>query len=262
VFDPKLGPRVSEAECLRDGGDHGIPAGLDRDGQLRGVDPADTVAAYKDSHGQAHVAVSNPVCICVPRYAVLRSITRPIGEDVAIRLVAAQIAEKNQLLQSRTPSVVVRESVALEAVRGRERSSAIVSQEGLVNLSNSQGLTTISGKMKEQSVTGTMIEKAPVLPDRPLLLCKSADKQAAQIGEIVNFTIRYTNRGGQPISDVVVVDSLTARLEYVPTSSQADKPAIFTMQENEAGSMMLRWQINVPLGPGQSGEVKFQAKVR
>jgi uncharacterized repeat protein (TIGR01451 family) len=78
----------------------------------------------------------------------------------------------------------------------------------------------------------------------------------------VTFTLRYSNRGGTPISDIVIEDSLTGRLEYVPASSQSDRPAVLTMQENEVGSMRLRWQINMPLPPGQSGEIRFRAKVR
>ena len=37
-----------------------------------GVEPEDTVAEYTDSHGRRHVTHSNRVCLCVPRYAVLR----------------------------------------------------------------------------------------------------------------------------------------------------------------------------------------------
>jgi hypothetical protein len=37
---------------------------------------------------------------------------------------------------------------------------------------------------------------------------------------------------------------------------------LFTTQDNEAGSVILRWQINGVLAAGQSGIVTFQAKVR
>jgi uncharacterized repeat protein (TIGR01451 family) len=106
-------------------------------------------------------------------------------------------------------------------------------------------------------------EESPiVLPDRPLVLCKWADKQAAQVGDVVTFTLRYTNQGGRPITDVAVSDSLTTRLEYVPGSSVADRNAVFTTQANEAGSTILRWEITGTLQPGQSGVVRFQARIR
>jgi uncharacterized repeat protein (TIGR01451 family) len=104
--------------------------------------------------------------------------------------------------------------------------------------------------------------EAPCPPDKPLVLVKCADRHTAQPGDVVTFTLRYSNHGGQPITDVAVTDSLAARLEYVPDSSQSDRPAVFTLQQNEAGSLLLRWEITGRLLPGQSGVVRFQARIR
>ena len=41
-----------------------------------------------------------------------------------------------------------------------------------------------------------------------------------------------------------------------------DRPAVFTLQENEAGSVKLRWAIDGVLPPGQSGVITFQARIR
>src|SRR5262249_19680389 len=104
--------------------------------------------------------------------------------------------------------------------------------------------------------------EAPHVPEKPLVLYKLADKHAAQPGDIVTFTLRYANQGGQPITDIAVTDSLSPRLEYVPGSSQADRDAVFTTQENEAGSLILRWEISGQLQGGDSGVIRFKAKVR
>ena len=40
-------------------------------------------------------------------------------------------------------------------------------------------------------------------------------------------------------------------------SAKSDRDAVFTMQENEAGSLILRWEITGRLLPGQSGVVRF-----
>jgi uncharacterized repeat protein (TIGR01451 family) len=104
--------------------------------------------------------------------------------------------------------------------------------------------------------------EVPHAPDQPLTLCKWADKQTAQVGDVVTFTLKYSNLGGQPITDVAVADSLTSRLEYVPGSAQSDRNAVFTIQGNEAGSVLLRWEISGKLMPGQAGVVRFQAKIR
>ena len=34
----------------------------------------------------------------------------------------------------------------------------------------------------------------------PLCLVKSADRGVAQVGDVVTFTLRYSNRGGQPMT--------------------------------------------------------------
>jgi uncharacterized repeat protein (TIGR01451 family) len=102
----------------------------------------------------------------------------------------------------------------------------------------------------------------PQPPDKPLVLCKWTNVTTAQIGDIVTFYLKFSNQGGQPITDVAVSDSLTARLEYVPGSAKADRDAVFTMQQNEAGSLILRWEIQGRVLPGQGGVVSFQAKIR
>jgi uncharacterized repeat protein (TIGR01451 family) len=102
----------------------------------------------------------------------------------------------------------------------------------------------------------------PSPPDKPLVLFKWANRTSAQVGDVVTFFLKFTNHGGQPISDVAVSDSLTGRLEYVPGTAHSNRDAVFTTQENEAGSVLLHWEITGTLLPGQSGVVSFQARVR
>ena len=44
--------------------------------------------------------------------------------------------------------------------------------------------------------------------------------------------------------------------------AQADRDAVFTTEANEAGSVILRWEIGGRLLPGEGGVLRFQAKVR
>jgi uncharacterized repeat protein (TIGR01451 family) len=83
-----------------------------------------------------------------------------------------------------------------------------------------------------------------------------------KIGDEVTITIRYTNHTRQPVSEVVVSDNLTARLEYVPGSSESDRPANVTTESNSVGSSVVRFDIPGVLQPGQGGVVKFKARVR
>jgi uncharacterized repeat protein (TIGR01451 family) len=91
---------------------------------------------------------------------------------------------------------------------------------------------------------------------------RGADRQSAQVGDVVTFHLKFSNHGGKPMTDVAVSDSLTGRLEYVPESAKSSRDAVFLMQENEAGSVILRWEISGKLLPGQHGIISFQARVR
>jgi uncharacterized repeat protein (TIGR01451 family) len=95
-----------------------------------------------------------------------------------------------------------------------------------------------------------------------LRIVKLADRSAAQPGDIVTFTIRFDNIGDREVQDVVIVDNLTARLEYVDDSGTCDRKGVLFTQENEEGSLVLRWELDEPV-PGQAGGVvTFQARIR
>jgi uncharacterized repeat protein (TIGR01451 family) len=324
VYDPILGPRPLEEECLRDGGDAGRPVGIDAKGRLQGLDPADSVAEYADSHGRRHVTPSNCVCICVPRFAVLRSEVPLAGYDVTVGPAGAQLVLGQEQLRTRVPAREAHQNEQPVAVKGRQQASANIATQGLDgivrvevlnahqlelgpaaalctkqallltevertrltkqlelarNLSTSRGPrgveqlqgTAVVGRVEGLSIVSATAEtrdltvccnEVPHAPEKPLILFKWANAQAAQVGDTVTFYLKYSNHGGQPITDVAVSDSLTGRLEYVPGSAKSDRDAVFTTQENEAGSLILRWEVSGRLLPGQSGVVSFQAKVR
>ena len=134
---------------------------------------------------------------------------------------------------------------------------------GTAALARVEGTTdVVSSTLETRDFTICCNEPHPLPPDKPLLLLKCADRQSAQPGDVVTFFLRYSNHGGQPLTDVAVSDSLSGRLEYVPGSAEADRDAVFTTEQNEAGSMILRWEISGRLAPDESGVLRFQAKVR
>jgi uncharacterized repeat protein (TIGR01451 family) len=261
LYDPIVGPRPAEEECLHDGGDSGVPAGLDQQGRLFGLDPSDTVAEYTDNHGQKHLAISNRVCLCVPRYAILTAPITPAGYESAVALGRSEGILGQAVLQLKQAEVEVHQSQPPVVLRSRERASGIEAGVGTLPVAQIQGRAVVIGLLREQTVVGALVKEV-CLPERPLVLCKTADKQAVQIGDVVTFTLKYTNTGGQPITGVVVSDSLTGRLEYVPGSAQSDRGMVFTTQNNEAGSLILRWELAGRLLAGESGIVRFQARVR
>jgi uncharacterized repeat protein (TIGR01451 family) len=325
VYDPVHGPRPFAEECLRDGGDVGRPVGIGPDGRVGGLDPSDTVAEYTDSLGRRHLTKSNRICLCVPRFALLRSELPLAGLQMHIGPNDEQYSRRHNQVATRLPSQQTHRYARLTAMKGRQRPTATVAEQsvgrlirlevldayqmsegpevhlktsGLQQLTEEQrtrfarqvafarslseklgvqevdqskatavvgrvdGLKLVSATLETGDVTAICSEGPVVVLGKPLHLLKWADRDAAKIGDVVTFHLKYSNNGGQPISDIAVSDSLTGRLEYVANSARSDRNAVFTLQENEAGSTILRWEISGRLLPGDSGVVTFQARVR
>ncbi|HEY5313403.1 MAG TPA: DUF11 domain-containing protein [Pirellulales bacterium] len=101
------------------------------------------------------------------------------------------------------------------------------------------------------------------LRDHPCLrVLKVASTQTARPGDTVDFTIRFDNLGDQPLGNLVLVDHLTTRLEYVPGSAQSSVETRFTgTPAGDGKSSVLRWEVAEPLEPGQGGLVRFRCRV-
>ena len=262
LVDPRSGlPNPADEICFHDGGDVGLRAGILRDGKLVGLDASDTVAQYRDSLGNHKIAVSNKVCLCVPRFLLIRSAISPVGSILPTNLYDTRVAKAPVGSQGiLAPWEKLGELVPAAAI-GRQRASAIVNLqhtevvgrvESLIIYANAEGLGHVTGMCAEQ----------PKRVEKPLIIIKWPDKCDPHIGELVTFFIRYKNEGQLPITGVIVSDSLTARLEYVRNSARSDRDALFTMTANEVDSTVLRWEITGSLMPGQTGNVSFQARIR
>lgn len=119
---------------------------------------------------------------------------------------------------------------------------------------------------RASAVTGDQRAEAEFVVDVPnhprLQVCKIASTNSALPGETVDFTIRFDNIGDQKIGNVTIADSLTARLEYVAGSEQSSMKATFSTKPNEAGSLVLKWDIVDPVPANGGGAVHFQCRVR
>ena len=101
------------------------------------------------------------------------------------------------------------------------------------------------------------------IPDSPRLrLVKLASASEAHPGDEVSFTLRFDNVGDAPMKDVVIVDNLTTRLEYVEESAESSVDAAFSTTRNGAGSLVLSWRLAEPLEPGDGGVLTFRTRVR
>jgi uncharacterized repeat protein (TIGR01451 family) len=137
-----------------------------------------------------------------------------------------------------------------------------------ITWSNDQMAQVSIDQQAAQGFTGDqstgVIYSVKDLRDSPKLrVVKVASTQTANPGDTIDFTIRFDNVGDQPIGNIVIIDSLTTRLEYVPDSVQSSVPAAFSHEPNEGDSLRLRWEITEkPLEPGEGGIVRFQCRVR
>src|SRR5262249_31609067 len=131
-------------------------------------------------------------------------------------------------------------------VIGSVRPSSFVGQVGLSFFLGSQRPLVV-GQVESVKVIGALVEPEqltayPLLC--PLTVTKSVDPPGPRApGDVVTITIRYANTGAKAVSDIVVSDSLSARLEYIPGSAVTDRGANFSAAENEVGSMVVRWEL-------------------
>lgn len=264
VLDPFLGPEhPNNFVKIPDGGDVGLPVGIDPYGRLRGLDATDTVAQYTDSKGRTKLAVSNRVGVCVPRYVLLRHESVLMTQSSLRSPGAARVAHGFALVNARNSLSEADQRLMLEQAGSKLKASGT---ENVVGVS-------VTGRMQNLSVAAQLKgpgsvdvscppPETPEPADRPLLIIKWPDKKGANIGDLVTFTLKYTNQGGQPISSIAVTDSLATRFEYVAGSTRTDREATFTVQPNEAGSSILRWEFPGSLLPRESGLITFQVRIR
>lgn len=260
LYDPLLGPKKLAEECLLDGGDRDLPVGYRPGGKLGGLDPEDTVAEYRNSKGVKKIAISNRVCVCVPRFGVLRTEITPFTKQDLRMPQGTRRVGGPDLMTLKVPPLGVVNYDELLAIKGRRSPTEVYTLTRTSIFGKVEGVEQIVDLARVADITG--ICKKPQGIDKPLLLKKWANKKSAKIGDTVTYYLRYANVGDKDITDVVVSDSLTGRLEYVPGSAKSSRNAVFTMRPNESGSLILRWQITGTLKAGENGMLRFQARIR
>jgi uncharacterized repeat protein (TIGR01451 family) len=263
LYDPMMGPKGPKEECILDGGNKGVPLGIGANNRLHGLDATDVGVEYSVGD-RRKVTTSNVVCICSPRFMVQRVEVIPGGVNVPIHVVANSGAIVPYGARER---LIPKAEISREkpvSFASRERPSAYLGKVSLgftIGSSRPSILAKLEGVQIKAAVVEPELLTGPFLC--PLTVSKSVDPSGpVPIGEIVTFTIRYRNTGSKPVSDLVVSDSLSGRLEYIVGSADTDRAANFTAIDNEAGSVVVRWEIPGELLPGQSGVVKFKARVR
>ncbi|MCC7083930.1 MAG: DUF11 domain-containing protein [Pirellulales bacterium] len=99
---PGIGGSWPEDEYIFDGGDHNGGVQVRDDWSLVGLDEEDTIIHYDTLDGRTVVKPSNRVCIYAPRFAAVRQVTLPYGDNQFVRAggVDAPIGpEREDILQ-------------------------------------------------------------------------------------------------------------------------------------------------------------------
>ena len=262
LYDPLLGPKPLTEECFVNGGDGKSRLGVGPNGQIGGLDPTDVVAEYTLG-SKRKVGTSNVVCICVPRFVTRRSDVVASGfQALLVPGAANQVTHRSVFSQRAASEVAVAREKTL-GLSGKDRPSAAVALTGLHAFGSRTRLEvtyTVSGLR----AIGTVAEPDE-LSNFPgdLTVVKSVEpKGPYKIGDELTITIRYANNTRQPVSDLIVSDSLSGRLEYVVGSAAADRPSNVTTTDNEAGSVAIRFELLGAIQPGTKGVAVFKVRIR
>lgn len=70
----------------------------------------------------------------------------------------------------------------------------------------------------DEDVTDTSATAALIIPDTKLELDKKVDKEVSSVGELVRYTLSFTNRTGFNLSRLKVYDLLPLGFKYIPNS--------------------------------------------
>jgi hypothetical protein len=264
LFDPLLGPTLPKEEIFFDGGDTKRPIGIVEGQKLGGVDASDTVIEFKTIKGK-NFAVSNRVCLAVPRFMALRSEVYPSGY-LGVRSPVANIqVEKYSAVALKVPAKAMNQEEQLKINSGAMRPSGMQSEMSLTMkthlVGKAQAMYKVNGAKNFANLREA--EDITIYPGCNLALQKRMVPPDPQlIGEEVTFFLKFHNPTPYDMTEAVITDSLTGRLEYLPGTQRASRPATFTATANEAGSLMLKWAIDGKILPGESGEISFKCRIR
>jgi uncharacterized repeat protein (TIGR01451 family) len=229
------------------------------------------VAEFTDA-GRRKLTVANPVYLAAPQFLTFYQLHN-LGR------LRSQLAL--QPVTSLSGGESVAQSEPLGSTRLQEEAERLHARQGLhLHQNHIPVLRVIGGQELEATrldFPATRVVSVPLTTESvtwlgfdpsgegrhsPLRLQKWASTNAARPGEVVTFYLRYTNTSNRPLRDIAITDNLAPRFEYVAGSARSDREAVFVLQENQAGSRILRWEIRDPLPPGQHGTISFQVRVR
>jgi uncharacterized repeat protein (TIGR01451 family) len=162
--------------------------------------------------------------------------------------------------------VVNQDRTVLEESLGRDWAEFLDGRIEVVTLINPEAIQVLLGDQVVALVRDMKQTSEVFLYETPdkcsMRLTKTASHQMATSGDRIRFTIRFENMGSQKLGNAVILDSLSPRLSYVEGSQQCSVEAQFSVEPNEVGSDILRWDIRSAVESQQGGVISFDCLVR
>ena len=168
----------------------------------------------------------------------------------------------------------VDQSLQAESINGRQilareqgagfhqelANSAVWSRDLFPKLSGTTSQATEARtRVTAQSAIGIDDERAR---KSEIHIVKLADRETAEAGDRIRFTIRFINTGDYDLHDVRVVDNLTPRLEFIKDSVQTDREGNVITEPNGEGSEILTFVFHDALPAHESGTIEFDVRVK
>lgn len=117
-------------EYLFDGGDRDLPVRYD-DYARRGLDTEDTVGESSDRTGRRRPVKSNQVAIYAPRFAAVRSVTTPSGQNSVNHVASAEDVRRDSGMRTKIGPQRYAHNEGPQGIQTRLRVSGIESRSGV-----------------------------------------------------------------------------------------------------------------------------------
>ena len=179
-----------------------------------------------------------------------KATTRPQRSDKVNQSIQAEAISGRQILE-RQRGAGFHQELANAAIWSRDlypKLSAATSQA-----------TQVRARLTAQATIGIDDERAE---KSEIHIVKLADRDTAEAGDIIHFTIRFINTGDYDLHDVRIVDNLTPRLQFVPGSVKTDRAGEVLTEPNGEGSQILTFVLDDALAARESGTIEFDVRVK
>lgn len=112
----------------------------------------------------------------------------------------------------------------------------------------------------------TLSDLTTVSVQSGLVLVKSVDRASARPGDVLTYTLTYSNPGAQPLSGITISDATPAWTVFVDAACLALGGGLsacaVTAQPAANGTGNVTWTLTGPLAPGASGSVRYRVRLQ